>query len=202
MSELQPPRIPPLPREEWTDAARDVFAYWEGPSAREQGSRSNTMMTLANHPQLALASLDFGKYLLVQSSLSPREKELVILRVAARYDSTYQWAHHVHSGRQIGMTDAEFDALRAGGIQPVWSQAEQALLNGIDQLCETGRIDDQTWAVLAATMDRRKLMDFVYSVGFFTMNAWAFGAMGVQLEPGFEAFSTPADRMVDPGRHS
>jgi hypothetical protein len=91
MSELQAPRIPPLPREEWTDAARDVFAYWEGPAAREHGSRSNTMMTLANHPQLALASLDFGRYLLVQSSLSPREKELVILRVAARYKSTYQW---------------------------------------------------------------------------------------------------------------
>src|SRR5262249_13039191 len=149
-----------------------------------------------NHPQLALASLDFGKYLLVHSSLSPRQKELVILRVAARYDSTYQWAHHVHSARQIGVTDAEFEALRVGGVQPVWGREEQALVSAIDQLCDAGRIDDRTWAVLAEGMDRRKLMDFLYSVGFFAMNAWAFGAMGVQLEPGFEAFSTPADRLV------
>jgi hypothetical protein len=94
------------------------------------------------------------------------------------------------------MTDAEFEALRAGGIQPVWDRSEQALVSAVDQLGEAGRIDDETWAVLAEAMDRRKLMDFLYSVGFFTINAWAFGAMGVQLEPAFEEFSTPADRMV------
>lgn len=193
-TEAAAPRIGPLPREEWTDEAREVFAYWEGPDARENGSRSNTMMTLANHPSLALASLDFGKYLLVNSSLSARQKELVILRVAARYDSAYQWAHHVHSARQIGMTDEEFDALQAGSVVAAWPEDEKALVRAIDQLCDTGRIDDPTWAVLAEAMDRRGLMDFLYSVGFFTMNAWAFGAMGVQLEPEFEQFSKPVNR--------
>jgi alkylhydroperoxidase family enzyme len=197
MAELAQPRIPPLPRDQWTDAARDVFAYWEGPVAREHGSRSNTMMTLANHPELALASLNFGRYLLVQCSLSPRQKELVILRVAARYNSIYQWAHHVHSAREIGMTDAEFAALRQGGVQAVWNPEEQALVSAVDQLCDAGRIDDATWAVLEATMDRQKLMEVLFSVGFFAMNAWAFGAMGVQLEPDFEDFSIPADRMID-----
>jgi 4-carboxymuconolactone decarboxylase len=197
MAELAQPRIPPLPHDEWTDAARDVFAYWEGPAAREHGSRSNTMMTLANHPELALASLNFGKYLLVQCSLSPRQGELVILRVAARYNSDYQWAHHVHSARQIGMTDAEFAALRQGGVQAVWNSEEQALVSAVDQLCDAGRVDDATWAVLAAAMDRQKLMEVLFSVGFFAMNAWAFGAMGVQLEPDFEDFSIPADRMID-----
>jgi 4-carboxymuconolactone decarboxylase len=196
MSTSVTPRIPPLPREEWTDAARDVFAYWEGPTARDNGSRSNTMMTLANHPRLALASLDMGKYMLVESSLTKRQKELVVLRVAWRYASAYQWAHHVHSGRQIGMTDAEFEALQQPGPSHVWSPADQALISAIDQLCDSGRIDHPTWAQLSASMDKHQLMDFLYSVGFFTMNAWAFGAMGVQLEPEFEAFSTPADQLV------
>ena len=193
MAHTATPRIPPLPRMDWTDASRDVFAYWEGAVARETGSRSNTMMTLANHPELALASLDMGKYMLVKSSLTKRQKELVVLRVAARYNSTYQWAHHVHSGRQIGLTDSEFDALRSGGVHAVWSAEEQALVSAIDQLCDAGRIDDATWRSLAAAMDRRQIMDFLYSVGFFAMNAWAFGGMGVQLEPEFEAFSRPVD---------
>ena len=189
------PRIAPLDRAEGDDAARDVFAYWEGPAARENGSRSNTMMTLANHPPLALASLDFGKYLLVNCALSPREMEIVILRVATRYHSAYQWAHHVHSARQVGMTDAEFAALEQGGASPLWSTHEQAMVHAVDQLCDAGRIDDATWGALAEGRDRRWLMDFLYSVGFFTMNAWAFGAMGVQLEPDFAAFSRPADEM-------
>lgn len=196
MENLAAPRIGPLARDEWDDAARAVFGYWEGPEAAANGSRSNTMMTLANHPALAIPQLDFGKYMLVHSSLTPREKEIIILRVAARYRSAYQWAHHVHSAHVIGMTDAEIAALETGGASALWNATEQAIVDATDQLCDAGRIDDATWATLAAAMDRRKLMDLLYSVGFFTMNAWAFGAMGVQLEPDFAAFSKPADEMT------
>ncbi|MCE7798867.1 carboxymuconolactone decarboxylase family protein [Sphingobium sufflavum] len=190
------PRILPLPRAEWTDEARDVFAYWEGPTARENGSQSNTMMTLANHPPLAIASLDFGKYILIQSSLTARQKELIVLRVAWRYDSQYQWTHHVHAGRKVGITDAEFEALQFEGENPVWNRSEQAFISAMDQLCAKGRIDDSIWAILSEDMTKTQIMDFLYTVGLFTMNAWAFGAMGVELEANFAAFSKSADEMV------
>jgi 4-carboxymuconolactone decarboxylase len=177
------PRIPPLPREEWTDASRDVFALLEGTAARETGSRSNTIMTLAQHPDLAVASLNFGKYVLGKSSLNVRQRELIVLRVAARYASPYQWAHHVIIAGRIGMGDAEFGALRSGGVSPLWNRDDQAIVSATDQLFDSGRIDDATWAILGETMDRRQRMDFLYTVGFFTMNAWALGNMGVEVEP-------------------
>lgn len=195
-TEQKPPRIPPLPRDAWTDEARDVFAYWEGPDARENGSRSNTMMTLAQHPRLALPQLDFGKYLLTQSTLTPRQKELILLRVAWRYNSKHQWTHHVIAARKIGMTDAEFDALRQTGAQAIWPAEEQAFLDAIDQLHAKGRVEDATWAALAERMSVHQLMDFVYSVGFFTMNAWAFESMDIQLEEDVEQYSKPADELV------
>lgn len=190
------PHIPMLPRDEWTDAARDVFAYWEGDQARENGSRSNTMMTLAQHPQLAIAVLDLGKYMLVGSTLSQRHKELVVLRVAWRNDVDYEWAHHVHSARQLGMTEEEFRALRSSDPQSIWSREDQALINAIDELCGNGRISKETWTILSETMDRHCLMDLIYSIGFFTMNIWAVGTMGVPLEPDFAEFSKSADQMV------
>lgn len=180
------PRIAPLPREEWNEAARDVFSFWEGASAREHGSNSNVMMTLANHPRLALAQLEFGKYLLVESTLSARQRELLIMRVAWHYHSHYQWAHHLVTVRRMGFTDAEIEALKQGPEDPVWIGDERAFLSGIDQLCEAGRIDNAIWNDLHRTMSRHQLMDMLYSVGFFAMNAWAFSAMGIQLEPGFE----------------
>lgn len=190
------PNIPVLPSEEWTDEARDVFAYWEGEPARENGSRSNTMMTLAQHPKLAIAVLDMGKYMLVGSSLSARQMELVVLRVAWRQDVDYEWAHHVHSARQIGMTEAEFAALRSDGPCPVWSRKDQALIDAVDQLSSVGRISPDTWNALAQAMDRRGLMDLIYSIGFFTMNIWAVGTMGVPLEPDFAEFSRSAEEMI------
>lgn len=190
------PHIPVLPREEWTESARNVFGYWEGERARENGSRSNTMMTLAQHPDLAIAVLDLGKYMLVGSTLSQRQKELVVLRVAWRNDVDYEWAHHVQSARRLGMTDEEFAALRSSGHSSTWSQEEQALINAIDELCGNGRICAETWSILSETMDRHRLMDLIYSIGFFTMNIWAVGTMGVPLEPDFEEFSKPAHQLL------
>jgi 4-carboxymuconolactone decarboxylase len=190
------PRIPPLPREEWTDAARDVFAYWEGPAARENGSRSNTMLTLAQHPKLAIASLDFGKYILIDTKLTARQRELIVLRVAWRYGSAHQWTHHVLSGRKIGMTDAEFAALKQPEPSTVWDGAEQALIDAVDQLCSKGQIEDATWSMLAAVHEQRTLMDILYAIGLFTMNAWAFNAMGIELEADVAEYSRSADEMI------
>jgi alkylhydroperoxidase family enzyme len=188
MPETQP-RIPPLPREEWTEEARDVFAFWEGPGARENGSWSNTMMTLANHPQLAIASLNFGKYLMMDSTLSGRQQKMIVLRVAARNDSAYQWGHNSLSALKLGMTEREVEAIREGPGSPVWSGEDRLLLRTIDQVCDGGRIDDPTWAELSEAMSRHQIMDVVHAVGYFSMVAWSLIAMRVQLEPNFQHVS-------------
>jgi 4-carboxymuconolactone decarboxylase len=190
------PRIPPLPREQWTDAARDVFAYWEGPPARANGSRSNTMLTLAQHPKLAFASLDFGKYVLIESKLTERQRELIVLRIAWRYKSKHQWTHHVLSARKIGISDEEIEALGQAETSPIWSEGERALIAAVDQLCTTGQIEDGTWLLLSAEHDTQTLMDILYAIGLFTMNAWAFNAMGIELEPDVAAYSRPASDLV------
>lgn len=190
------PRILPLPRDNWTSEAREVFAYWEGPMAYEEGSRSNAMLTLAQHPRLAIASQHFGRYVLVDSDLTTRQRELIVLRIAWRYNSAHQWTHHVLSGRKIGMADAEFEALRATGSSSLWTGEEQAMIDAVDQLCEAGQIDDATWTTLARTMSTRELMDLLYAIGMFTMNAWAFNAMGIELEPDVADYSRPAEELA------
>lgn len=184
-----PPRIPPLPREEWTDAARDVFAYWEGDEARENGSRSNTMMTLAQHPRLALASLDFGKYFMLESRLSARQIKLVILRVAHRYGSIYQWTHNSLGAKQVGITDEEIEAVKSGPDAPVWTREDRALLGAVDSVNAGGRFDDAVWLELTSLFDRRFIMDLLHATGYFTMVAWGLVAMGVEVEPDFAEFS-------------
>ncbi len=183
------PRIPPLPRAEWTDEARDVFAYWEGEEARRDGSRSNIMMTLAQHPRLALATLDLGKYFMLESTLSARQIKLIILRVAHRYGSTYQWTHNSLGAKQVGVTDAEIEAVRTGPEAAVWQPGDRVLLRVVDQVGDGGRIDDATWAELAARFDRRFAMDLIHAAGYFTMVAWGLIAMGVEVEPDFAEFS-------------
>lgn len=194
------PRISPLTRDEWTSEAREAFAYWEGPTAYEKGSRSNTMMTLAQHPRLAIAAQHFGRYVLVDSDLTTRQRELIVLRVAWRYNSAHQWTHHVLSGRKIGIADAEFEALCTTGPSSRWSHEEEAMIDAVDQLCESGQIDDATWTALACTMNTRELMDLLYAIGMFTMNAWAFNAMGIELEHDVAEYSRSVEDLAKSSR--
>lgn len=184
-----PPRIEPLPRAEWTDEAREVFAYWEGEEARANGSRSNTMMTLAQHPALAMASLDYGKFFMLSSSLSARQIKLIILRVAHRYDSHYQWTHNALGAKQVGVTDAEIKAVKTGPEAAIWSEDDRLLLEAVDATGSGGRFDDALWSRLSARFDRRFIMDVIHATGYFTSIAWGLIAMGVELEPDFAEFS-------------
>ena len=63
--------------------------------------------TLAHHPALARAFHTFNGHVLFATSLSVRQRELVVLRVAAVRRSTYEWAQHVVIDRDAGLTDDE-----------------------------------------------------------------------------------------------
>ena len=87
------------------------------------------------------------------------------------------------------MTDAEIEAVKQGADAPVWGPSDRLLLQTVDQVCNGGRIDEVTWAELAATRDRRWIMDAIHATGYFTSVAWGLVAMGVEVEPDFAAFS-------------
>ena len=178
----QPPRIPPLAREEWTDAARDVFAFWGEPGAREHGSSKNLPMVLANHPELGAAYNIFGKHLLLGSTLPVRPRELVVLRVSWHMKAPYEWHYHVGYGLAAGMTMDEVAAIRVGPDAGDWSEQDRAVLEAVDQLWDYSRIEDTTWAALTRHFDRKQLMDLVFTIGHYVMLTWGINAFGIQLE--------------------
>lgn len=176
------PRILPLPREEWTDAAREVFAFWGEPNSWEEGSKTNIIMVMGNHPELGKAYNIWGKHLLISNSLPTRQLELLILRVAWRVKSDYEWHNHVGYGLKAGLTIEEIGALREPLTAWNWSAEDGAVLRSVDELIAKGRIGDRTWKALSKFYDRRQLMDLVFSIGHYVMTSWALSTFGVELE--------------------
>lgn len=176
------PRIPTLPREEWTDPAREVFSFWGEPNSWEEGSKTNVMMVMANHPPLGKVYNTWGKHLLMANTLPTRQLELIILRVAWKVRSEYEWHNHVGYGLNAGLTLEEIAALREARGAWAWSEQDGAVLDSVDELIKRGRIGDKTWAVLEKYFDRRQLMDLVFSIGHYVMTSWALSSFGVGLE--------------------
>ena len=83
MTEKTQWRIPKLPRAEWTDASREVCAFWGEPNAWEEGSKTNIIMVMANNPDLGKASNAWGKHMLVTNT-TPLPSQKTSLTRSAR----------------------------------------------------------------------------------------------------------------------
>jgi 4-carboxymuconolactone decarboxylase len=88
-------RVPRLPKEEYTDESREVQAFWGEPDAWENGSATNIIQIMAQHPDLGKAYNAWGWHLLVTNTVPPKHRELIILRVGWLKKSEYEWHNHV-----------------------------------------------------------------------------------------------------------
>lgn len=176
-------RLQPLPADEWDETVQRSLSGMLPAERCNPRDAGNALSTLANHPALAKAFLRFNVHLLYSSTLPPRVRELAILRVAHRRDCAYEWTHHVTLAKEAGLRDDEIAAVRqAGGDSAGFEAFERAVLTGVDELDEKSQLSDETWAALGERLNDRQRMDFVFTVGCYTLLAMAFNTFGIELE--------------------
>jgi len=142
----------------------------------------NVLGTLARHPALARAYHTFNGHVLFASTLSIRQRELLVLRVAAVRQAEYEWRQHVVLARDAGIDDDQIARVVAGPDAPGWSAADAALVRAVDELVGDATITDETWGDLARDLDEQQLMDLVFTVGAYDLLAMAFRSFGVELD--------------------
>jgi len=182
-------RIEPLAPREWPDEMRAAIAALRPadatlPAPRREGRPKglNALGTFARHPRLALAFHTFNGHVLFATSLSERQRELVVLRVASLRGSEYEWRQHAVLAGDVGIEAAELIRVAEGPGAPGWSALERALLGAVDELVRDAMVSDATWDELSGTLDTHQLMDLVFTVGAYDLLAMAFRSFGVALD--------------------
>ncbi len=180
---LATPRLDPIQPEDWTDEIKKILQ----PNV-EKGTVFNIFKTLSHHPDLFRRWLVFGNHVLFKSTLPPRERELIILRIGWLCEAEYEWAQHVLIGKEAGLTAEEIDRIKAGPNARGWSEADKLLLQATDELRKDAFITDATWNGLSQHFDKKQLMDVVFAVGQYNLVSMALNTLGVQLDDGLEGF--------------
>ena len=182
------PRLAPVARADWSPALAEFVAGFRasvGAARTEEGRASggNLLGTLANHPALTQAFLTFNGHVLYGTTLTARQRELLVLRVAHVRRSDYEWAQHALLGRVAGLTAAEIDRVASGPDATGWEALDRLLLVAADELLLEGAIGDDTWKALSGELDERQLMDVIFTVGTYAVVAMALRSFGVEPEP-------------------
>ena len=181
---LSQPRITPLTADEWTDEQR---ASLEARS--REGRGYNVVGTLARHWEAAKKFQAWAYHIMGETStLVPRERELLILRIGWLCQAEYEWGQHVIFGREAGLTDAEIARIKEGPDADGWDPFDATLLRAADELHTDAFISDATWAALSERYTTQQLMDVVFTVGQYNMVSMALNSFGVQLDNGVAGF--------------
>ncbi|GAA2569509.1 hypothetical protein GCM10010409_53410 [Mycolicibacterium diernhoferi] len=137
---------------------------------------------LAHHPDLARAYFTFNGHLLSGTTLTERQRELLVMRVAAVRKCGYEWAQHLFVARDAGLTDEEIGRIAYGPDAPFWSPLEAAMLRAVDELIDPGAISTATWQTLSADLDTRQLLDLIFTVGGYDTLARMFGSLDLTID--------------------
>ncbi|WNG86664.1 carboxymuconolactone decarboxylase family protein [Mycobacterium sp. ITM-2016-00317] len=183
------PRIQPLAPGQYPPEMRAALAALRPPNPRhpslptdDRPKALNVLGTLAHHPALAQAYFTFNGHLLLATTLSERQRELLVMRVAAVRKCGYEWAQHLFVARDAGLTDEEIGRIAYGPDAPFWTPLEAAMLRATDELIHEGAIGEPTWATLAGELDIQQLLDLIFTVCGYDTLARLFSSLELPLD--------------------
>jgi len=171
------PRIAPAHPRELGLLARAVAVI----IARVTGTGPpNIFTTLGRHPRLFRAWLRYSAHLMPFGTLPRPDTELVILRVAWRCGSAYEWHQHVPLALRVGLTAAEVAG--AAGEPHGFTARRQALLAAVDELLADRALTDTTWRAVRDALSEREAIELFLLVGHYQGLATALGGLRIQVE--------------------
>ena len=165
----QTERVPPLPPRERDERQAALVA--------EAGAEFSVYTTLVRNTDVFADFLPLGRRLLHLSTLDPKERSLIILRVAWRCRAPYMFTHHDIIGRAAGLTDAD--------LAEVLADSDNPLLRATDELIADRRVSDETWSDLLGRYPTEQIIEITMLAGFYVMLAGVLNSLGVRLEDGY-----------------
>jgi 4-carboxymuconolactone decarboxylase len=181
---LKEPRIKPLAESEWNAEQQRLL----GPLKGRGGRVININTTMAHHPKMMARFLTFSLYILRESTLPPRDREILVLRTGWLCRSEYEFGQHTLVGKAVGVTPNEIMRITKGPDAPGWGSFDATLIRAADELHLNTFISDATWNTLAKRYSQQQMMDLVMTVGQYNLVCMFLNTFGVPLDQGVPGF--------------
>jgi alkylhydroperoxidase family enzyme len=160
----------------------------------------NLYRVLAHSPRAARSLNTLARYIRDGSRLDPRLRELAILQVGYLTGSAWIFSHHVRIAREVGVADKDIRAVaeETAGRPTELDPLAQAALRGAREMTRDLGMSDESFAALAAALDKERLTDLVMTIAFYNGLIRLLAAMQVEVEeeylPYLDEFPLPKDR--------
>ena len=164
----------------------------------------NLYRVLAHTPEFARRYRALGRWIRFDSGLDPRLRELVILQVGVVTRNAYETSHHVHVGREFGLSDADIEGVIAESAGQPWdafTDHERTLLRAARELTVDARIVADTWAALGTWMSDAERLELSAIIAFYNMTIRILEAAEVEVEDDYAGYLAEFPGIAGPTPH-
>ena len=188
---LSKPRIPPLDKKEARKVNKALIkkSEWEKKVnlliknlVTHALFALNVYATLMRNPDMTMGIMMSFRQLSSKLSLSERDREILILRIAWLCYCEYIWGQHVLMGKNAGLSEEEINLIKEGEGPESWDPFNALLVRAVDELYTDAFITDQTWKELNERYNEDQIMDLIFLVGQYNALAMFLNSFGVPLE--------------------
>lgn len=180
------PRIAPKPMSDMQPDWLAILDRIPGDGLKGEGFPRNVLGVIMHSAETFGPFLDYWVTCKQAMSLSVREQELVILRMASLFRAEYVWKHHVPVAAEFGISEAEMNAVKAGRDLGGFAPRERALLVLTDEMVEQRTVRADVWATHKEAVGDRDVVDLVHLVSQYVLFSLMNNAMQVQIEPALD----------------
>ncbi|MFU8898033.1 MAG: carboxymuconolactone decarboxylase family protein [Roseinatronobacter sp.] len=149
--------IAPIRDADWPEAVADLRTGFAG--------KMNVYRIMAHHPDLLRAWTGLRHHIVQSSALGRMRAEVVILRLAYKLSSSYEWNQHVLRGLDVGLSTKRIESLRG----PVCDMAQDdaQLAGAVDTLLAHHRLPPEQLSQLETLIGRPAVLDLMATMGMY-----------------------------------
>lgn len=147
----------------------------------ERGKLANLYKMLLHSPPVAEGWLTFLTAIRQKGQLSPRVRELVILRIAVINDAEYEFVAHAPLGISEGLSQAQVDGLREDRLDS-FDDKDRAVLQYCDSMTKDVHVPDDVFEKVRELLNERELVELTATIGAYNLVSRFLEAMKIDPE--------------------
>ena len=184
-------RLSQIPPSEWPIGMKQATSLLlppVGESAPRDPGRprgKGVLETFAHHPDLARAFFTFNRHVLWETSLQPRWRHILIMRVAVRRSCQFLYTQHFFQALDAGLSREEIQVLGVRPSAPMPDPLELALSQAVDDFVDLGHLSAETWQLLVAHLNasEQQILDVIFTIGCYLTVAAFMDSVGLEVDP-------------------
>ncbi|MHC1706973.1 MAG: carboxymuconolactone decarboxylase family protein [Bacteroidales bacterium] len=183
------PRLTPLDTGEMPQEWNEILKRLPGDVLKGDFAPVNVLGTLMYEPLIMGEFLDYWITSKLKMSLSVREQELVILRMAYHYHCNYVWRHHIPVAREFGVSEELLEAVRNHPLPKVFTPREETLLLLTDEMVNHRNVSDEKWILMKNELSDREILDLIHLISQYVLFTLTNNVIRVEVESGLQDIS-------------